>query len=143
MSFPVDPPPADGDPKDDGAPPPPLPETVSSVTPEEEETETATDVADRRLTPRRKKLLRIAVRNESTGALISGWILDRSLGGMCISVHEPVEAGMRLAVRRNTAPESVPWVELRVLNVREQENTWELGCEYLRTPTWEVLLQFE
>jgi hypothetical protein len=140
MSFPVDPPASNGDPEDEG--PPPLPETIASVTPEDEP-ETATDVADRRLTPRRKKLLRVAVRNEATGALLSGWVLDRSLGGMCVSVHEPVEAGVPIAVRRNTAPESVPWVELRVLNVREKENTWELGCEFLRTPTWEVLLQFE
>jgi hypothetical protein len=118
----------------------PLPEGIASVKPDEA---AATDVSDRRLSPRRKKLLRIAVRNGSTDATVSGWVLDRSLGGMCIEAQQPVEAGSLLAVRRQSAPESVPWVDRRVLHVREQENTWELGCEYVRTPNWEVLLQFE
>jgi hypothetical protein len=143
MSSPPDPPPANGDSKDEGPERAPLPDSIAAVTPEKEEIETATDVADRRLTPRRKKLMRIAVRNESTDEHVGGWIIDRSLGGMCISVPNPIEAGALLAVRRGTAPQSIPWVELRVLNVREQGTTWELGCEYIRTPTWEVLLQFE
>jgi PilZ domain-containing protein len=143
MSSPPDPPPTNGDAKDEGAERAPLADSVASVTPASDESETTTDVADRRLAPRRKKLMRIAVRNESTNELVNGWVIDRSLGGMCISVQNPIEAGAHLAVRRGTAPESMPWVELRVLNVREQESTWELGCEFLRTPAWEVLLQFE
>lgn len=135
---------SNGDPnKEEGSDRPELPETIASVTPEEEAPETATDVADRRLSPRRRKLVRVALRNESTDETIAGWVLDRSLGGLCISVQQPIEVGAHVAARRQAAPESTPWVELRVLNVREQESTWELGCEYLRTPAWEVLLQFE
>jgi hypothetical protein len=106
--------------------------------------ETAVDVEDRRASPRRKKLLRVLVRNDSaTLAPCTGWILDRSLGGMCVALDHEVEVGTILAVCRQ--PESVAsrWVELRVLNVREQESTWELGCEFVRVPSWEVLLQFE
>jgi hypothetical protein len=131
------------DPKNDDAPE--LPEDITAITPEPdgEEPETATDVADRRSSPRRKKLLKITIRNESNGDLFSGWVVDRSLGGMCLAVSQPLEVGTLIAVRRPSAPASIPWVELRVLHVRDQESTWELGCTFTRSPSWELMLQFE
>lgn len=120
-----------------------LPESIASVTPEDEPPGTATSVDDRRSSPRKRKLLKVVIRDESTGESFSGWVLDRSLGGMCLSIQRPAETGALLAIRRPSAPESTPWVEMRVRNVRERESTWELGCEYMRTPPWEILVQFE
>jgi hypothetical protein len=135
--------PSNGDHPSEDEDRPSLPEVISSVTPEEEPPATATGVDDRRFSPRKKKLLKIVIRDESNDEMFTGWVLDRSLGGMCLSVQRPLEAGGLLAIRRPNAPESIPWVEMRVRNVREQESTWELGCEYTRTPPWELLVQFE
>jgi hypothetical protein len=120
-----------------------VPESIEAITPEEEPPVIATGVDDRRSSPRKKKLLKIIIRDESTGEIFGGWVLDRSLGGMCLSIQRPIEEASLLAIRRPSAPESTPWVEMRVRNVRERESTWELGCEYIRTPPWEILVQFE
>lgn len=99
---------------------------------------------DRRASPRRRKMVRVLVLDVMyPDDPITGWIVDRSLGGMCMSVDRPMEPGAVLRVRRNNAPGTVPWVEVRVQSVREKDETWDLGCEYLRSPSWSALLQFE
>ena len=40
------------------------------------------------------------------------------------------------------APPEVPWVDVQVKSVRIKENTWELGCQFTRSLTWDVLMQF-
>jgi hypothetical protein len=125
---------------------PPNPATAipDAAAVEPELAETAVDTEDRRSSPRRKKLLRILVRNDAISREpFSGWILDRSMGGMCLSLDHEVEPGTILAVSRVPQTVASRWVELRVLNVRERESTWEIGCEYTRVPSWEVMLQFE
>ena len=39
-------------------------------------------------------------------------------------------------------PKDETWIEVQVRNCRQQENTWELGCAFVRSPPWEVLLTF-
>lgn len=102
----------------------------------------AEPVQDRRLTPRRKKLLRVQVMDALEGGLPSpGWVVDRSLGGMCLEMDREVELGTTLKVRRYEDG-NAPWVELRVQSVRPFEGAWHLGCQFLRSPSWEVLMQF-
>lgn len=101
------------------------------------------DSSDRRSFPRRKKLLRVHVIDViKNSEAFSGWVVDRSVGGMCISVDHEIEPGTHLKVRPANVPAPAPWVDLRVQSIRPQDGTWDLGCEFLRTPTWEVLLQF-
>lgn len=101
------------------------------------------DSSDRRSYPRRKRLLRVQVIDVlKNSEAFSGWVVDRSVGGMCISVDHEIEPGTPLKVRPTNVPASAPWVELRVQSIRPQDGTWDLGCAFLRTPTWEVLLQF-
>lgn len=129
----------------DGVQQPAPPEQSAEVAAKEEApTEDAPEVsaADRRIHPRRRKLLRVQVTDVLNNAAFPGWVVDRSLGGMCISVDHEIEAGTVLKVRPNSAPPSSPWVELRVQGVRPKDGGFDLGCEFLRTPTWEVLLQF-
>jgi hypothetical protein len=71
-----------------------------------------------------------------------GWVLDRSMGGLCLSVEQEVAAGAILSVRAANAPSNVAWVQVEVKNSRQEGTTWELGCQFLRTPTWGVLLLF-
>lgn len=135
-------------PEEGGSPPPEaaLPTADGQAAAEALPTEpqqTAEEASDRRASPRRKKLLRILVTNAmSTEEPFPGWIVDRSIGGLCLSVDHEIEQGTILRVRRPNAPANVPWVDIRVQSIRRQDDTFDLGCEFLRTPTWEILIQF-
>jgi len=72
-----------------------------------------------------------------------GYVLDRSTGGLCLSVAAPIPEGTFLTVRTNNAPQTVPWIKVEVRNCRSvSEKEWELGCKFDKTPPWSVLLLF-
>jgi hypothetical protein len=79
---------------------------------------------------------------ETKMAPFQGWVLDRSMGGLCLSVDQEVSQGTVLSVRAANAPANVAWVQVEVKNCRQEGDAWELGCQFLRTPTWGVLLLF-
>jgi hypothetical protein len=72
----------------------------------------------------------------------NGWVVDRSTGGLCLSVPEAVTEGTVLSVRTTNAPNSVPWVQIEVKNCRLVGKEYELGCRFVRTPPWSVMLLF-
>ncbi len=71
-----------------------------------------------------------------------GWVLDRSMGGMCIQVNEEVAVGTLLAVLAVNAPSMTPWVDIEVRTCRAVQDGFELGCQFLKTPAWSILLMF-
>ncbi|MBL8797903.1 MAG: PilZ domain-containing protein [Planctomycetia bacterium] len=72
-----------------------------------------------------------------------GYVLDRSTGGLCLSVAAPIPEGTFLTVRTNNAPQTVPWIKVEVRNCRSVgDKEWELGCKFDKTPPWSVLLLF-
>jgi hypothetical protein len=73
---------------------------------------------------------------------IRGYVLDRSTGGLCISCEAEIEEGTILSVRTANAPETAPWVQIEVRNCRRNGREYEIGCQWLRTPPWSVLLLF-
>ena len=98
---------------------------------------------ERRATPRRRKQIAALVADVNGMQDPSrAWIMDRSLGGLCLAVEEPREDGTLLRVRAASAPTRMPWVDVSVRHCRQKGDVWELGCEFVRTPTWDVLLQF-
>jgi hypothetical protein len=103
----------------------------------------ADEGAERRASPRRRKQRMVLVAN-ADGAQdpYRGWVMDRSLGGLCLSVDHPIEPGTVLRVRPSSAPARTPWVEVKVKHCNQKEATWELGCEFVRTPSCDVLLLF-
>ena len=40
------------------------------------------------------------------------------------------------------ASEQVPWIEIEVRTCRLVEDSWELGCQFVKTPQWSILLLF-
>jgi hypothetical protein len=99
--------------------------------------------ADRRTSLRRRKQQTVLVINPAQSEdARRGWLLDRSLGGLGLLMDQPADEGTLLRVRATNAPSRFPWVEVQVRNCRRKENSWELGCQFLRTPSWEVLLTF-
>jgi hypothetical protein len=71
-----------------------------------------------------------------------GWIVDRSMGGLCLAVAEARAKGTVLKVRTVNAPPATPWVDLEVKSCRQTKEDWELGCQYVKTPPWAVMLLF-
>jgi hypothetical protein len=99
---------------------------------------------DRRAAPRRKGNT-VEVRLSAAAAdqeAVRGWILDRSIGGLCILVDHPVSVGLHLKVRPNQASEVTPWTDVTVRFCRQEGSQYELGCQFHRTPNWAMLLQF-
>ena len=72
----------------------------------------------------------------------SGYVLDRSTGGLRVAVKSEIAAGTAMQVRAANAPESVPWVTVQVRSCRDSGPHFELGCEFEQTPPWNVLLLF-
>jgi hypothetical protein len=70
------------------------------------------------------------------------WVLDRSVGGLCLAVNEPIAEGSLRNVRAANAPTATPWVEIQVKSCRQASNDWELGCQFIKTPPWSVMLLF-
>lgn len=72
----------------------------------------------------------------------NGFILDRSTGGLCLSVPQQMMTGTVLSVRTTNAPESIPWVQVEVKSCRPNGGEFELGCQFVKTPPWSVMLLF-
>jgi hypothetical protein len=71
-----------------------------------------------------------------------GWVIDRSAGGLCITTEQIIPAGTILSVRSSNASTGIPWVQVEVKNCRFVGKEYELGCQFVKTPPWSVLLMF-
>ncbi len=71
-----------------------------------------------------------------------GYVIDRSTGGLKIASQSAVAPGSTLQVRAVDAPDTVGFVTLLVRSCRKTDDHFELGCEFEKTPPWNVLLLF-
>ncbi len=71
-----------------------------------------------------------------------GYVLDRSTGGLRLALAVATAPGSTLQVRARHAPETTPWVTVIVRSCKPIEKHFELGCEFDKTPPWNVLLLF-
>jgi hypothetical protein len=71
-----------------------------------------------------------------------GFVLDRSTGGLRIAVTTELEPGSTMQVRTVNAPENVGFVTVIVRSCRPSGEFFEAGCEFEKTPPWNVLLPF-
>jgi hypothetical protein len=79
---------------------------------------------------------------QNTDATWDAWVLDRSQGGLRLRVPQAIPVGAVIRVRTLQASTSLPWVEVQVKNVREKEESWEVGCQFLNDPSPDVLRSF-
>ena len=70
------------------------------------------------------------------------WVLDRSMGGIGLQVSDEYKADTPMAVLPVNAPEMTPWVDIVVRTCRSNDDGYELGCQFVKTPNWSVLLMF-
>jgi len=71
-----------------------------------------------------------------------GVIHDRSTGGLGLVLERDVPVETILKVRPTAAPVTTPWVEVEVRNCRPLNGKYRVGCQFKRTPSWDVMLAF-
>jgi hypothetical protein len=69
-------------------------------------------------------------------------VVDRSLGGLCLMTHVAVPVGTVLSVRPVSADNIIPWVEVEVCACRPGEDSFEVGCRFVKVPPYSILLLF-
>jgi len=72
---------------------------------------------------------------------LTGWVVDRSMGGLCLTLPTQVDTGTFLSIMPINNPAS-PWVDVEVRSSRKISEGFEVGCQFVRTPPWAVLLMF-
>jgi hypothetical protein len=101
------------------------------------------NLQDRREAPRTRRQVRVQVTDaDAKEPPVTAWVTDCSLGGLCLSVRQETPPGTVLSVRPASAPPGVAWVQIRVKSQRSFEGNWELGCQFVRTPSYSVVLMF-
>ena len=72
----------------------------------------------------------------------AGYVLDRSTGGLKLALQAGMAPGSSMQIRASHAPETTPWVTVIVRNCTDTGEHYEMGCEFEKTPPWNVLLLF-
>ena len=98
---------------------------------------------DRRSAPRRKgNTVEVLMNAKEDQPHLRGWVIDRSVGGLCILAEDAITEGTVVRLRPRSAGDTVPWTEVTVRSCRKDGTHYELGCQFHRTPNWNLLLQF-
>ncbi len=98
---------------------------------------------DRRCAPRRKgNTVEVQIQPGGSEETVTAWVLDRSVGGLCLLAEKPLPEGVPVKVRPRKAADTAPWTDVTVKSCRREGAQYELGCQFHRTPTWNLLLQF-
>jgi hypothetical protein len=98
---------------------------------------------DRRLAPRRRgNRVEVHITDDSKQELLLGWVVDRSMGGLCLIVETPLTEGATFNVRPRTAPKTAPWTAIEIRSCRADGPEWEVGCRFIKPPQWNDLLLF-
>jgi hypothetical protein len=71
-----------------------------------------------------------------------GFVVDRSTGGLRILMQAVIAPGTTLQVKAVNAPDTVGFVTVIVRSCRKNGDHFEVGCEFEKTPPWNVLLLF-
>lgn len=91
---------------------------------------------------RRDKVVEILLAESPGADPRRAWVVDRSTTGLGIVVKIEIEPGTIIGVRPLDAPPEEPWVDVEVRSCAAQGKHWRLGCKFLVTPEWRLLLMF-
>jgi hypothetical protein len=98
---------------------------------------------ERRTSPRRSGSCVAAHLTDDTDQdPVEVWVMDRSLGGLCLLSEAPVAVGSKLRVRPRHASGRQLWTPVRVCACRRHREGWSVHCQFLHLPPMNVLLLF-
>jgi hypothetical protein len=120
------------------APSPGLEENVLNWSPPEQ------SYADRRGSTRREgPPVRVILSSPTfRNGVTDGFVLDRSTGGLRITMSTGIAPGSTMGVRAVNAPDTIGFVTVIIRSCRKSGDFFEIGCEFEKTPPWNVLLLF-
>ena len=100
--------------------------------------------ADRRGATRREGApVRVLLSSPSfRNGVNDGFVVDRSTGGLRIAMQSAMAPGSTMQVRAANAPDNITFVTVIVRNCKKSGDFFEIGCEFEKTPPWNVLLLF-
>lgn len=100
--------------------------------------------ADRRGTTRREGApVRVLLSSPTfRNGMTDGFVLDRSTGGLRIAMPTGIAPGSTMQVRAVNAPDTIGFVTVIIRSCRKNGDCFEIGCEFEKTPPWNVLLLF-
>jgi hypothetical protein len=121
----------------------PSPDTTKSANLSALENIEVENARDRRANTRRKgNEIEVQIYDKA-GAVETrtAWVIDRSLGGLCLMTEQEIPEGTMLNVRpRSNQPTFSVSVEVR--SCRHTRDGWKIGCQFQQTPPWNVLMLF-
>jgi len=96
----------------------------------------ASDPKERRTSRRRGGKLKgmIFVRADTAEAPARALLVDRSSGGIRLSVPEAIGPGALLNIRNTSASLETPWVQVEVVHCQAVGSGWEIGCRFTEPP---------
>lgn len=100
--------------------------------------------ADRREAVRREGTpVRVVLASPTfRNGISEGVVLDRSTGGLRVAMSIAMAPGSLMQIRAINAPDTIGYVTIIVRSCRKNAEFYELGCEFEKTPPWNVLLLF-
>jgi hypothetical protein len=101
------------------------------------------DIGERRQSFRRKGTpVKVDVADRQVEGIEEGWVVDRSTGGLGLHLDGPLPRGAVLKLRPRNTPGLDLWVLMVVMNCREEEDYWVVGCQFVEPPPEGVLRLF-
>jgi hypothetical protein len=97
---------------------------------------------ERRAAPRRRGNAVEVLLTDGTADPVHGWVANRSMGGLCVLLEQPLAEGLAMKIRPGQAPEQAPWVPVIVKGCRPDGGQWEAHIQFVQMPTWSVLVMF-
>jgi hypothetical protein len=99
--------------------------------------------ADRRKAPRRKgNCVEVDLAPEGAGSPLYAWVIDRSVGGLRLLLDRPLDEGATVLVRPRTDGEPLPWCPAVIRSCKFAKAEWEVGVQFVRTPSWNIMQLF-
>jgi len=99
--------------------------------------------SDRRHSPRRiGRSIKVTIQlADDARTVFEGFILDRSIGGLRLKLDRDLKPDQILNIRTVDAPQTVAWIQAEVRQTHQlPDKTYEVGCQFVRTPPWAVML---
>jgi hypothetical protein len=98
---------------------------------------------ERRFSPRRRgNCVAAHLGDDSDMEPTEVWVIDRSLGGLCLLADAPVQSGSHLRVRPRHVSGDHLWTPIRVCACNRDREGWMVHCQFLQVPPMNVLLMY-
>jgi hypothetical protein len=71
-----------------------------------------------------------------------GYVIDRSALGLRLFSERPADVDDQLNVQVMRPANDMPWIEVAVIHCKPLHDGFELGCKFIHSPSWNLLLTF-